>query len=80
MTIGTVNTAEFFVAIVSTGVFLALLGMQGWQPLLGLIIGGVFAAPLGAYLVRIVEPRLLMRLVGIIVILTAGITVYQSFA
>ena len=79
MTIGTVNTAEFFVAICSTAVFLALLGTQGWEPLLGLIVGGVFAAPLGAYLVRIIQPRILMGAVGIVIILTSGYTVYQSW-
>ena len=79
MTIGTVNTAEFFVAIFSTGVFLALLGMQGWQPLLGLIIGGIFAAPLGAYIVRIVKPKVLMFTIGVVIIITSCFTIYQSW-
>jgi uncharacterized membrane protein YfcA len=77
ITIGTVNTAEFFVAIFSTGVFLALLGMQGWEPLLGLIVGGVFAAPLGAYIVRIVKPKALMFTIGIVIIITSCVTIYQ---
>ena len=36
-TIGTVNTAEFFVAFFSTGVFLFFTGIDSWQVILGLI-------------------------------------------
>ncbi len=78
MTIGTVNTAEFFVAFFSTGVFLFFLGMEGWKTILGLIIGGVVAAPVGPILIRFIRPRFLMLLVGIGIILTSGYTLYLS--
>jgi uncharacterized membrane protein YfcA len=39
-TIGTVNTAEFFVTFFSTGVFMVFVGIENWSILLGLIIGG----------------------------------------
>src|SRR5690606_33615859 len=48
LTIGTVNTAEFFVTFFATGIFLFYVGVDSWQVVLGLIIGGVLAAPLGA--------------------------------
>ncbi len=79
ITIGTVNTAEFFVAFFSTGVFLFFLGMVGWKTILGLILGGVVAAPLGAYLVRFIKPRLLMFIVGVVIMITAGFTLYTTF-
>lgn len=79
ITVGTVNTAEFFVAIFSTGVFLVLLGMQGWQTLLGLIVGGVLAAPLGAYLIRFIKPRVLMIIVGLVIVITSCFTISQSW-
>jgi len=80
LTIGTVNTAEFFVAFCSTGVFLFFLGLQGWKTILGLIVGGVLAAPIGAYLIRFIKPRLLMFIVGLVIILTSAFTIISSIA
>lgn len=77
LTIGTVNTAEFFVTFFSTGVFLFFLGLEGWKTILGLILGGVIAAPIGAYLLRFVKPRQLMFLVGVVIILTSCYSIYK---
>lgn len=79
LTIGTVNTAEFFVAFVSTAVFLLIMGMQGWKPILGLIIGGIIAAPIGAFLVRFIKPRVLMFIVGIVIIVTSAFTIISTY-
>jgi uncharacterized membrane protein YfcA len=79
LTIGTVNTAEFFVAFFSTGVFLFFVGMQGWKTILGLILGGILAAPIGAYLVRFIKPRVLMFLVGLIIIITSIYNIISSY-
>jgi uncharacterized membrane protein YfcA len=79
ITIGTVNTAEFFVAFFSTGVFLFFIGMEGWKTILGLILGGVLAAPVGAYLVKYIKSRTLMFLVGLGIIITSCYTIYLSF-
>ncbi|MEP6646924.1 MAG: sulfite exporter TauE/SafE family protein [Saprospiraceae bacterium] len=79
LTIGTVNTAEFFVTFASTGVFLFFVGMAGWKTILGLILGGVLAAPLGAYFVRFIKPRVLMFLVGVIIIVTSVYNILSSF-
>lgn len=78
MTIGTVNTAEFFVAIFSTGVFLFFLGLEGWKIILGLIFGGVIAAPVGPYLIKFIRPRAMMFIVGLFVIITSFYTIYLS--
>lgn len=53
-TIGTVNTAEFFVTVAETTTFVAMLGdFRSYTTIiLGLIIGGVAAAPIGAYLCK----------------------------
>jgi len=79
MTIGTVNTAEFFVTFFSTGVFLFFLGLEGWEIILGLIVGGVLAAPVGPYLIKFIRPRSLMFIVGIFIILTSCYTIYLSY-
>ncbi len=77
-TIGTVNTAEFFVAFFSTGVFLFFTGIDSWQVILGLIVGGVAAAPFGALLASRLPPRVLMVMVGIVIMLTSGYTIWKS--
>lgn len=77
-TIGTVNTAEFFVAFFGTGVFLFFVGVESWQVVLGLIIGGVIAAPLGAILASKINRRTLMILVGIVIIITSAYTIYKT--
>jgi len=68
-TIGTVNTAEFFIAFFSTGIFMIFIDIQAWQPIAGLILGGVFAAPLGAFLVKLFPPKTIMIIVGTLVVL-----------
>jgi uncharacterized protein len=73
-TIATVNTAEFFVAFFSTGVFLFFTGVESWQVVLGLVIGGLLAAPIGAWLVNKLDTRKLMFLVGFVIVLTQGYT------
>src|SRR5690606_28554036 len=50
--IGTVNTAEFFVTYISAGILIYFTGIQSWQIILGLIIGGTLAAPFGAYITK----------------------------
>ena len=67
--IGTVNTAEFFVSFFSTGVFMLFIDIQAWQAIVGLIIGGVLAAPMGAFLVKLFKPKTIMISVGVLVIL-----------
>ncbi|MGR3809817.1 sulfite exporter TauE/SafE family protein [Jiulongibacter sp. NS-SX5] len=78
-TIGTVNTAEFFVAFFSTGIFMLFVDTQAWQHIAALIIGGIFAAPLGAYLVKFIPPKILMVTVGIVVILVSIVNVLIVF-
>ena len=66
--IGTANAAEFFVTSAVTATFVLSIGLTLWPIILGLVIGGVLAAPLAAYLTRRVPEQWLMMIVGIIVI------------
>jgi len=77
-TIGTVNTAEFFVAFFGTGVFLFFVGIDSWKTVLGLIIGGVIAAPIGAYFASRVNKKTIMILIGAVIILTSTYTLYKT--
>jgi hypothetical protein len=67
--IGTVNLAEFFVALAASLTFLLTIGLGFWRIILGLIIGGVAAAPLAALLCRKIPSRLLMLGLGLLIIL-----------
>jgi uncharacterized membrane protein YfcA len=69
--IGTVNTAEFFITYTSAGILIYFAGIQSWQIILGLIIGGTIAAPLGAYITKKVPKRQLLIIVGTLIILTS---------
>lgn len=79
-TIGTVNTAEFFVTFFSTGVFIFFLGIEYWKEISGLILGGIISAPIGALLVKRVNSRLLMIIVGIALAVTSCVTIYKAIS
>lgn len=68
LAIGSSNLAEFAVATASATVFWATIGLEAWRPTLGLLIGGVLAAPLGALLVRRAPRRGLIALVGLLLV------------
>ena len=78
MVIGSVNTAEFFVTTAAATTFFIELGLVPMQALLGLTVGGVLAAPLGAYLARYVPARPLMAAVGLLVVGLAGYQIYRT--
>src|SRR5690606_16249827 len=78
LTIGTVNTAEFFVTFFATGIFLFYVGVDSWQVVLGLIIGGVLAAPLGALVASRINKRVLMIVVSLVIILTSLLNIVHS--
>lgn len=65
--IGTVNAAEFFVALASGLSFTLLGGLTHWTTIAGLVVGGLFAAPIAALLVRVIPARVLMVVVGLLI-------------
>lgn len=70
-TIGSVNATEFFVTFAASVTFLLTLGFSHWQIILGLAIGGVLAAPLGAWASKHLPLKPLMILVGVLVTITS---------
>lgn len=66
--IGTVSITEFFVTVASAFTFFAVLGISHWQIVLGLIVGGVAAAPLAARLAGRIPTRWMFVGVGLMVI------------
>jgi len=70
--IGSVNTAEVAVAVVASGTLLASIGggdLDGGV-VLAMLLGGVLAAPLAAYVVRFLPPRPLGLAVATLLMLT----------
>ncbi len=68
-TIGSVNAAEFAISFASGITFMLFGGIHGWQVIIGLILGGVIAAPLAAFLVNKIKRKPMMVAVGILIIL-----------
>ena len=79
--IGTVNTAEFFLAITVSATFILTLGLEQFtSAIAGLLIGGVAAAPLGAFAAKRIRTRTLLLLVSIVLILTSTYGLYRALS
>jgi uncharacterized membrane protein YfcA len=76
--IGTVNTAEFFITYFSAGILIYFTGIQSWQIILGLIVGGTLAAPFGAYIAKKLPTKSMMITVGILIIVTSIYTLSKA--
>lgn len=79
--IGSVDTSEFAIAISSTLGFMISLGWQQihWQWVFALMLGGIVAAPLAAWMVKIIPSQLLGVLVGGMIIISNVRTFIHSF-
>ncbi|GAB3760191.1 sulfite exporter TauE/SafE family protein [Spirosoma pomorum] len=71
-TIGSVNLAEFFVSFASSVVFALFAGLGNYGlVILGLILGGMIAAPIAALLSSRLPIKTMMVLVGIVIIIVS---------
>jgi uncharacterized membrane protein YfcA len=79
--IGSVDTSEFLVAAAASIGFIVGIGGEGVRAgyVLALLAGGLFAAPVAAYLVRRLPPKMLGSLVGGIIVLTNSRTLVRQF-
>lgn len=78
-TIGTVNTVEFFLTLSISITFLLHLGWETFTTAtIGLLVGGVMAAPLGAWIAKHVPARPLLILVGGVLTLTTSYGIVRS--
>ncbi len=69
--VGSVNTAEVAVAVVSVGAMVSAGGAPGLSPgiVAAMLVGGVAGAPLAAYVVRFLPPRILgLAVAGLLLI------------
>ena len=79
-TIGSIDTSEFLIAVAASVGFIIGIGSEGidyaWVG--ALLAGGVIAAPIAAWLVRHIPPRVLGSAVGGLIILTNTRTLLKS--
>jgi uncharacterized membrane protein YfcA len=67
--VGSVNLAEFFVTVSESAAFFLTIGFLHWNVILGLMLGGVIAAPIAAMLTKKIPVKPFMILVGALIIL-----------
>ncbi len=79
--VGTVDTSEFVVAVSASVGFLLGLGSEALDPMIvsALLVGGVIAAPVAAFIVRYMPARVLGAAVGGLIILTNSRTLLRTF-
>jgi uncharacterized membrane protein YfcA len=79
--IGTMNAAEFLVAVAASAGFLIGLGLAAldWRILIPLMVGGIIAAPIGAWIAHRLPMRVMGVAVGGMIIFTNSFTLMKAF-
>lgn len=78
--VGTVNSVEFFLTLTISAAFIYHLGFADVAgATLGLLIGGMAAAPIGAWAAKHFPPKTMLILVGIVLTLTSVYGVYRAW-
>lgn len=67
--IGSVNSAEFFVALTSSATLFVALGVKNWSVIIPLVCGGVVAAPIAAKTTKRVSSDNILLPIGLLVIM-----------
>jgi uncharacterized membrane protein YfcA len=78
VTIGSVNYAEFFLTITVAAALFSVLDSSVWTLVSGLVVGGVFAAPIAAYATRHLSVKTLLILVGSLITLVSVYNIYRA--
>jgi hypothetical protein len=78
--VGTVNAAEFLVAVSVSFGFLTGVAQHGipWLPVIGLVIGGVIMAPIAARLAGRLPHAPMGTMVGGLVVVVNGVTIVTA--
>ncbi len=80
-TVGTVNTAEFFLTATISVTFILTIGLEAFTVVTGgLLIGGLIAAPFGAMIAKRVQLKTLLLMVGTVLTATSLFSLYKALA
>ena len=78
--VGTVNSVEFFLTVSISATFIYHLGIADLAgATLGLLIGGVCAAPFGAFAAKHLPAKTMLILVGIVLTVTSLYNVWKAW-
>ncbi|MFO1438632.1 MAG: sulfite exporter TauE/SafE family protein [Verrucomicrobiaceae bacterium] len=80
ITVGSVNAVEFFVTLAASITFFLTIGLTHWNIILALALGGMIAAPLGAWAAKKVPHKPFMILVGVLVTVVSARNLLKAFA
>ncbi|MCX7953723.1 MAG: sulfite exporter TauE/SafE family protein [Bacteroidales bacterium] len=77
-TIGSVNASEFFIAFTTAFTLINSIKFIPTNIVIGLLLGGVLAAPISAYLCKKINSKFLMLIISIFIITTCTISLLNS--
>ena len=76
--VGSSTVAKFILTITSAITFIVTIGIQHWNIVAGLLIGGIITAPFSAMLTAKLPVKRMFIIVGFLVIIMSLITIYRS--
>jgi uncharacterized membrane protein YfcA len=76
--VGSSTVAKFILTITAAVTFFFTLGIQHWNIILGLLMGGIVTAPFSAMLTAKLPVRKMFLFIGSLVIVMSLITIYKS--
>lgn len=76
--VGSSTVAKFILTITAAITFFLTLGIQHWNIILGLLIGGIITAPFSAMLTAKLPVKKMFLVIGLLVIVMSFITIYKS--
>jgi uncharacterized membrane protein YfcA len=78
--VGTVSAVEFFLTVTISAAFVFQLGFADLAgATLGFLIGGVAAAPIGAFAAKHFSTKWMLVLVGVVLIITSAYGIWTAF-
>lgn len=76
--VGSSTVAKFILTLTAAITFILTLGIQHWNIIIGLLIGGIFTAPFSAMLTAKLPVKSMFVVIGLLVIIMSSITIYKS--
>ena len=76
--VGSSTVAKFILTLTAAITFIFTLGIQHWNIILGLLIGGIVTAPFSAMLTSKLPVKGMFIVIGTLVIIMSSITIYKS--
>ncbi len=76
--VGSSTVAKFILTVTAAVTFFLTLGIQHWNIILGLLIGGIITAPFSAMLTAKLPVKNMFIIIGTLVIVMSSITIFKS--